>query len=150
MFEHILSLPFLDVFHWATLQYAHRTGRSHSWSGRSEAHGKGSSRPPQTHCKMCTIFTCTNVNLCACALIQPEEFLNRSPEQRMALKHSLQLERYKIYFQVKITITHMYNMYCTMHTLYCCSWLDLHMYTYSSMSPMYTLFYIVKCDPGRE
>lgn len=160
MFQHILSFLLLHVCHWATLQYAHRTGWSHSWPGRGEAHRKGSSRPPQTHCKMCTIFTCTNetyVHVYTMTHVQPEEFLNSSPEQRMALKHSLQLERFKIYFQVKITTTHkeqqssVYISYMYIHTtLDCCSWLDIHTYIYSSMSPMYTVFYIVKCDPGRE
>ena len=31
---------------------------------------------------------------------QPEEFMNSTEEQRVALKHSLQLERFKVYFKV--------------------------------------------------
>lgn len=56
------------------------------------------------------VTSCKLTYQCACTLTQPEEFLNSSPEQRLALKHSLQLERFKVYFQVKFKHTCMYTL----------------------------------------
>ena len=57
-------------------------------------------------------IVCTHILLCTC-LLQPEEFLeNINPEQRTALKHSLQLERFKIYFKVYILLQSTHSLSC--------------------------------------